>query len=106
MAGKIDELMIQTAETAQEVQARFFTQAKLQLDQLSLYGQYIPASECAGDGWHYAQVGDELLVVVGNATGHGVSAALVTAAAHAILLHKTQEFKERSQPKIDLKEPF
>ncbi len=111
MAEKIDDLMIQTAEkarmekeleTAQEVQARFFPLEALHLKQISVYGKYIPASECAGDWWHYAQVGDELLVVVGDVTGHGVSAALVTAAAHAIFLFITNEFKTRDQPKVDL----
>jgi phosphoserine phosphatase RsbU/P len=91
MADKIDELMVQTAEkarmekeleTAQLVQNRFFPHSDFSHGNLLLAGQYIPASECSGDWWHYAQVGNRLVVVIGDVTGHGVSSALVTAAAH------------------------
>jgi sigma-B regulation protein RsbU (phosphoserine phosphatase) len=91
MADKISELIQQTAqkarmekelETAQAVQNRFFPPKSFD-GVLRLAGKYVPASECAGDWWHYAQIGDQLIVVVGDVTGHGVSAALVTAAAHS-----------------------
>jgi sigma-B regulation protein RsbU (phosphoserine phosphatase) len=92
MADKITELIQQTAqkarmekelETAQAVQNRFFPGRSFDGTGIKLSGKYVPASECAGDWWHYAQIGDQLIVVVGDVTGHGVSAALVTAAAHS-----------------------
>ena len=50
---------------------------------MSLAGHAVPATECAGDWWHYRQIGDQMIVVIGDVTGHGVSAALITAAAHS-----------------------
>src|SRR5262249_10646269 len=65
------------------VQSRFFPTQLLQLPTIHLAGRSVPASECAGDWWHYAQVGEEIVIVIGDVTGHGVSAALVTAGAHS-----------------------
>lgn len=102
MADKINSLMVQTAqkarmekelETAQAVQSRFFPSHSFEHARLRLAGRYVPASECAGDWWHYAQVGNQLVVVVGDVTGHGVSAALVTAAAHSTFSLVIQQFK-------------
>jgi sigma-B regulation protein RsbU (phosphoserine phosphatase) len=62
MSSKIDELVLQTAdkarmekelETAQAVQSRFFPPENFTHTNLTLAGQYVPASECAGDWWHY-----------------------------------------------------
>ncbi|MCM2324130.1 MAG: SpoIIE family protein phosphatase [Oligoflexia bacterium] len=92
MAGKIGELIQQTAqkarmekelETARLVQRRFFPAQDLATPRFRLAGSLLPASECGGDWWHYATLGDHLIVAMGDVTGHGVSAALVTAAAHA-----------------------
>ncbi|MCM2278596.1 MAG: SpoIIE family protein phosphatase [Oligoflexia bacterium] len=92
MAGKIGELIQQTAqkarmekelETARIVQRRFFPGEDLATPRFRLAGSLLPASECGGDWWHYAKLGDHLIVAMGDVTGHGVSAALVTAAAHA-----------------------
>lgn len=91
MASKIDDLMIQTAqkarmekelETAQAVQSRFFPTQELQHPHLQVGGLYVPASECAGDWWNCVQIGEEVLLVIGDVTGHGVSSALVTASVH------------------------
>ncbi len=47
-------------------------------------GHFQPASTCGGDWWTYHDlVGDKVLIVIGDATGHGVSSALITAAAKA-----------------------
>jgi sigma-B regulation protein RsbU (phosphoserine phosphatase) len=88
MSSKITELMEATAEkarmekeleTAQTYQSRFFPEKPYEDSLLQINGAYVPASECAGDWWHYAKIGDELLIVMGDVTGHGVSAALFTA---------------------------
>jgi sigma-B regulation protein RsbU (phosphoserine phosphatase) len=42
-----------------------------------------PASECGGDWWGSMRLGDKLVLLIGDATGHGVPAALITAAAHS-----------------------
>lgn len=96
MADRIDELMVQTArkatlekeiETAQAVQSNFFP-PKLEAPEMGstrlfdLAGRSLAATQCGGDWWYYAQLGDHLITVVGDVTGHGVSAALLTASAH------------------------
>jgi len=45
-------------------------------------GRYAPATRCGGDWWStHALAGGRTLVLVGDVTGHGVAAAMVTAAA-------------------------
>ncbi|MCB9525982.1 MAG: SpoIIE family protein phosphatase [Myxococcales bacterium] len=45
-------------------------------------GYFKPASICGGDWWSYAEIADgKLLVLIGDVTGHGVSSAMITAAA-------------------------
>lgn len=49
---------------------------------LAVSGIYAPASRCGGDWWSVHPVpGGGVLVLVGDVTGHGVPAAMVTAAA-------------------------
>lgn len=49
---------------------------------LTLAGHFLSASETGGDWWSYYKIsGDRLMVVVGDVTGHGVPAAMITAAA-------------------------
>ncbi|MGK5083903.1 SpoIIE family protein phosphatase [Bdellovibrionota bacterium FG-1] len=111
MANKIDELMIQTAEkarmekeleTAQTVQSRFFPAKPFDNAAISIAGRYVPASECAGDWWHYSQIGDQLIVVVGDVTGHGVSAALVTAAAHSAFSLLMDQFSKKPEELVSM----
>lgn len=47
-------------------------------------GYFQPASQCGGDWWTWHDmVGDKVLVVIGDVTGHGVPSAMITAAAKA-----------------------
>jgi sigma-B regulation protein RsbU (phosphoserine phosphatase) len=68
-------------------------------DNLIINARNTPASECGGDWWfhHTTDEGKELIVIA-DATGHGASAAMVTAMAFAsyncILEMKTKENKE------------
>jgi serine phosphatase RsbU (regulator of sigma subunit) len=49
---------------------------------MRLSGLYAPATRCGGDWWaSQALSADRVLVVIADVTGHGVSAAVVTAAA-------------------------
>jgi serine phosphatase RsbU (regulator of sigma subunit) len=51
---------------------------------LKLAGYFQPASTCGGDWWTYHDLPDgRVLVVIGDVTGHGVSSAMITAAAKA-----------------------
>ncbi len=90
MATEVSRLMLQTAEktrmenelqTAKTVQETLFPENNAKLGNLSISGFYEPASECGGDWWHYGQVGGKVFLWIGDATGHGVPAALITSAA-------------------------
>lgn len=90
MAGEVSRLMGETAEkarmeselkTAQTVQETLFPATVAELAGMSIAGHYEPASECGGDWWHYSQVDEKILLWLGDATGHGAPAALITSAA-------------------------
>jgi sigma-B regulation protein RsbU (phosphoserine phosphatase) len=90
MAKEVSRLMEQTAEkarmetelkTAQTVQETLFPPTQADFGVCKISGFYEPASECGGDWWHYCDIGGRLFMWIGDATGHGVPAALITSAA-------------------------
>ncbi|MFZ4403179.1 MAG: SpoIIE family protein phosphatase, partial [Pseudobdellovibrionaceae bacterium] len=90
MAAEVSRLLDETAEkarmqtelqTAKTVQETLFPEAKARIGNLWIAGYYEPASECGGDWWHYCNVGDQIFLWIGDATGHGAPAALITSAA-------------------------
>jgi sigma-B regulation protein RsbU (phosphoserine phosphatase) len=90
MAEEVSRLMSETAEkarmqselkTAQTVQTTLFPVENAEVLGLNISGYYEPASECGGDWWHYSQVGDKVFLWIGDVTGHGAPAALITSAA-------------------------
>lgn len=90
MAAEVSRLMEQTAEkarmeselqTAKTVQETLFPETRAKIGPLEIAGYYEPASECGGDWWHYCQVGNKIFLWIGDATGHGAPAALITSAA-------------------------
>jgi serine phosphatase RsbU (regulator of sigma subunit) len=70
-------------ELAAVVQAGFVPPQTLQkAGAISILGTWEPATQCGGDWWAmYPLADDRVLVAVGDVTGHGVAAAMVTAAA-------------------------
>ncbi len=92
MTGEIQRLMRETAEktrmegelqTAKLVQSTLFPEPYLRETDLEIKGVYQPASECSGDWWYHKRIGQKTLFCIGDATGHGVSAALLTASARS-----------------------
>ena len=92
MAGEVSRLLVENVEkarmekeleTGRAVQETLFPASHFRTERLEVAGHFRPASECGGDFWYYAEVGGKMLVWVGDATGHGVPAALVTSAARA-----------------------
>lgn len=92
MASEIERLMIETAEkarmegelkTAQTVQSTLFPNPQFSKGPVHIHGFYESASECGGDWWYYNQIGSKTFLWIGDATGHGVPAALVTSAARS-----------------------
>lgn len=90
MAAEVSRLLDETAQkvrmeselqTAKTVQETLFPETQAKIGPLSIAGFYEPASECGGDWWHYCQAGRKILLWIGDATGHGAPAALITSAA-------------------------
>ena len=51
---------------------------------LRVAGHFQPASECGGDWWGVYDLPDgRVLTIIGDATGHGISSAIITGAAKA-----------------------
>jgi sigma-B regulation protein RsbU (phosphoserine phosphatase) len=72
-------------KTAQTVQETLFPESFMATSAYTIQGFFEPASECGGDWWYFTQRKDELLILIGDATGHGAPAALITSAARASL---------------------
>jgi phosphoserine phosphatase RsbU/P len=70
-------------QTAKLVQETLFPAVYSDFGSLEVAGYYEPASECGGDWWYYNQIGDKYFFWIGDATGHGVPAALITSAARS-----------------------
>ena len=94
MANQIELLLEQTAEKArieQELEVARAIQETLvptgelvERGALKFAGFYQPASQTGGDWWTWNElVGNKVLLVVGDVTGHGVPSAMITAAAKA-----------------------
>jgi sigma-B regulation protein RsbU (phosphoserine phosphatase) len=93
MAGEIARLVRETAEkarmenelaTARTVQETLFPSATAEIGPVQISGLYLSASECGGDWWYYCENGDKVYIWIGDATGHGAPAALITSAARAV----------------------
>lgn len=86
--------MAQELQTAQLVQTSFFSQPSSNL--LSIRHFQKPASECGGDWWgHFRAPSGHEYLLVSDATGHGASAALVTAMTFATFTN-FQKLMEKS----------
>lgn len=92
MAEKVSHLMTETAQkarmenelaTVKTVQETLFPSENLSDDRAQVVGHFQPASECGGDWWSYTLKGNKLYLWIGDATGHGAPAALITSAARS-----------------------
>ncbi|HEY0192657.1 MAG TPA: SpoIIE family protein phosphatase [Kofleriaceae bacterium] len=92
MSDEIKSLLVEQAQKAslekEMTLARQVQQAMLPpetLDQhgaLKVVGYCMPASSCGGDWWTYRKLsGGRMLLVIGDATGHGLHSAMVAATA-------------------------
>lgn len=70
-------------ELAGAVQEAFIPSGAVhELGAVQVCGAYEPATQCGGDWWTAVPLGrDRTLLMIGDVTGHGVAAAMVTAAA-------------------------
>jgi sigma-B regulation protein RsbU (phosphoserine phosphatase) len=70
-------------ELARQVQQAMLPPSKLDIHgHLKVIGYCMPASQCGGDWWMYRKLsGDRMLLVLGDATGHGIHSAMIAATA-------------------------
>jgi len=79
-------------QNARIIQERLFPLEKnVQINDFNLSGYYITSTECGGDWWHFYRSGFDLYFMIADATGHGIPAALITAASNAIFSHIKDE---------------
>ncbi|MFN3202032.1 MAG: SpoIIE family protein phosphatase [Bradymonadia bacterium] len=92
MAERLGVLLTETKEKAtleKEMEvARLIQESLLPPSQsidkgwIEFIGFFRSASICGGDWWSYADlIDDQIMLVIGDVTGHGVSSAMITAAA-------------------------
>ena len=79
------ELLRQEVELARDLQRSTLPAAAPQVPGYALSGWFRPASLTGGDTWDAARVGPRLLLLLADATGHGVPAALAVVQMHAML---------------------
>lgn len=70
-------------ELARQVQQAMLPPTQLDVHgNLKVIGYCMPASQCGGDWWMYRKLsGDRMLLVLGDATGHGIHSAMIAATA-------------------------
>lgn len=68
-------------EVAQRVQSSFIPPSRIDLPRLTISSFYTPSASCGGDWWNYIESDEKIVLMIGDATGHGIPAAMVTAAA-------------------------
>lgn len=73
--------MEEELKVAKLVQDSFFPANHMVLGRVEVSAFYTPAAECGGDWWGCVPVGQRVMLLIGDATGHGVPAALITATA-------------------------
>lgn len=66
-------------KVASLVQTAFFPKSEIQTANISISAFYTPATECGGDWWGHIENGNKTILILADATGHGVPAALLTA---------------------------
>lgn len=94
MADRLQVLLEETAakavlekelELAKTIQETLVPSSEvIQRGAVQIVGHFQPATQCGGDWWAvYELPGDRVLLIIGDVTGHGVPAAMITAAAKA-----------------------
>ncbi len=52
---------------------------QLETEHIAVNAFYRPASRCGGDWWWVHELGDQVLILLGDVTGHGTGPAMITA---------------------------
>ncbi len=91
MSHKIKELLIESIEKvrieqevaiASNLQQNLIPPIEIETQKYAIRSHYQSAAECGGDWWGYLETDTEIMVLISDATGHGLPPAMLTAAAH------------------------
>jgi serine phosphatase RsbU (regulator of sigma subunit) len=104
MSREIEELLVHREqraklesdlEVASTVQQRLIPPRLYQGAFAEIHSHYQSAEQCGGDWWGVFETKDKLCLMIGDATGHGLPSALITAAARSTFsgLQKNAEEK-------------
>jgi len=111
MTQKIVSLLKETAEkarmqeelaTASLIQNTILTPPELSLEKTPVVPYYRSASECGGDLWDAFVKDGKLTVLLGDATGHGAPAAIVTAVVKSCVSTLNELKKNQTIPPSEL----
>lgn len=81
-------------EVARIVQESLFPSSPIISHECQVYGTCLPATQVGGDYFDYFALPDgRLAIIVGDVSGHGVSAALVMGMAKALVAHPNNVFE-------------
>ena len=72
------EALLKELDDAKLIQSSFLPEPHHDFGAVEISGHYEPASECSGDCWYYCENQNKIFFFVGDVTGHGVAAALIT----------------------------
>jgi serine phosphatase RsbU (regulator of sigma subunit) len=84
--------------TASLIQSTLLAEKKLDIPHCDYAFHYASASECSGDFWDVFVYDQRVTLAVADATGHGVSAAIVTAVAKSCLTTMNYIFNQHVLP--------
>ncbi|MBI3037870.1 SpoIIE family protein phosphatase [bacterium] len=85
---------LEDLEVARVVQESLFPENALKLGDWKIFGTSLSATQVGGDYFDFFQVGENRgAILVGDVSGHGVSAALVMAMAKAVISHPGTVFE-------------
>jgi sigma-B regulation protein RsbU (phosphoserine phosphatase) len=91
-------------ETASLVQATLFPKNEIRLASFQIDAHHEAATECGGDCWFQFFHGGNMYLVLGDATGHGAPAALVTSAVQSALHVISESIITRSEQPLSTAE--
>jgi sigma-B regulation protein RsbU (phosphoserine phosphatase) len=94
MSEEIDNLIKQKVksihlekevEVASAVQQTLIPDQAYESDKLKIFSHYQSASQCGGDLWNHFEYQNKAVMMIADATGHGIPSALITASARSCM---------------------
>ena len=114
MAQALGELLVERAKQAslekemslaRQVQQAMLPPAELvQFESLKIVGYCNPAAACGGDWWTFRPLpGGRVLIVVGDATGHGMHSAMIAGTARGAVEALAEVDEKQMSPQLVLR---